>query len=325
MRTRHTRDLPRPAAPTPRSLRARLALAGAVVALALTGCASLDGGGTGAGPTTPEPEPVAPGGESEPDAPLLTVEQEGGFVMMGHDFASVPMVTVYPDGRAITHGPMIAIYPGPALPNLQLSELSEDEVAELVDAARDAGLLQEVTYGDPPTADVPTTVVTLRVEGETYVHTAPSLGVGDGTMPRGAGDDTLEGDPAAGEDMAGVSEEEQAARQALSDFIATAQDMAATGAQESYRADSFAVMARVATEGAQEPTADGIERQVAPWPLALDLATASECVVVDGADAQTLREALVDANQLTLWEQDGQTYEVWFRPLLPGEDGCDDV
>jgi hypothetical protein len=63
---------------------------------------------------------------------------------------------------------------------------------------------------------------------------------------------------------------------------------------------------------------------VLPWPVeGVALADAAECVAVDGDGAATLVATLADANALTMFEQDGVTYTVWFRPLLPHESGCD--
>ena len=60
-----------------------------------------------------------------------------------------------------------------------------------------------------------------------------------------------------------------------------------------------------------------------PWPLDVPLADATECTVVDGEAAQTLQGTLAGANGATQFEQDGVTYNVWFRPLLPHESTCD--
>ena len=44
---------------------------------------------------------------------------EGGFVTPESLLARLPIVVVYADGRVITQGPQIDIYPGPLMPNLQ--------------------------------------------------------------------------------------------------------------------------------------------------------------------------------------------------------------
>lgn len=298
----------------------RLPVGIAAVALTLASCASLgDSGG--------DDGLVSGSGTDDSGAPLLQVVQSGGFVPMGWDFSRVPELTVYGDGRAINHGPQIEIWPAPALPNLVLSDLSDDDVAALVEAARDAGLLSDPPdYGQPPVADAPTTYVTLTVDGETYVHAAPALGIGDGTG--------VDGDEALGDPENGLSEEAREGRVALAGFIAEANELVATATTSgAYDIAAFGVMARPAAEDTvpddtvEDPELidPAVERQVITWPLELSLADASECVVVDGDDAATLLQTLGAANVATLYEQAGVRYDTFFRPLLPHESGCDDL
>lgn len=307
----------------PRARVRTRAAAVAAFALVLTGCASLSGGGTVAPGGDTSEETTSPPPTADPSAPLLQIEHKGGFVMMGYDFASVPELTVYSDGLAINHGPQIAIYPGPALPNLLTQELSEEDIDALVTAARDTGLLSEIDYGQPPIADAPTTYVTLTVDGETYVHAAESLGV-----TNGATEDRGDGEALPGDEMDyGLSEEQAAARAALSDFITEANEIVGlTGEGDPYDIPAFAVMARPAQQTADAAPGEGdVVPQVVPWPLDVPLADAEECAVVDGDAAATLEETLVDANSITQFEQDGVTYDVWFRPLLPHEETCADI
>jgi len=282
-------------------------LAALALAVTLTGCQSLRDGN----PSDPAPDDdVTPGAPADADAPLLQLDLSGGFVPIGYDFAVVPQLTIYPDGRAITHGPQILIYPGPALPNLQVVQLSDADVEALIDAARTAGLLGEAPdYGQPPIADAPTMFVTLVVNGQRYDHAVESYGMTEG----------LEG---ADDGGMGLSEDERAARVAMAGFIERAQELVGSaGGEEPYVIEAFAFFALPAAEsGDQEGE---LERQVLPWPLDLALADAAECTVASGADAQTLLETLADANTATQFEQDGAVYDVFFRPLLPHEDGCD--
>ena len=56
------------------------------------------------------------------------------------------------------------------------------------------------------------------------------------------------------------------------------------------------------------------------WPeSAVDLAAAGECAVAGGP---AVTAAFADATQLTWFTQDGVTYSLLARPLLPGEQGC---
>lgn len=243
--------------------------------------------------------------------PVLQVAHVGGFLPVGAAFSQVPQLTVYPDGTAITHGPQILIFPGPALPNLLVHELTDEQLAALQDLAADAGLLATPPgYGDPPVADAATTVVTLRFGEDTVVHEAHALGIGEL--------------PGSGGALPGLDDQAMAARQALIEFIEAASTLVTTsGEAEPYEPQAFAVLARAVP--ADEPAPDtGVEPEVVPWPLPeVELAaTTEECAVLDGQAADVLRDTLQDANQLTRFEQDGQVYEVFTRPLLPGEDSC---
>lgn len=284
----------------------------AALALTLGACASLSSPGAGdegaADPGAQPEQDVVPD-EASQDAPfLLQVKHVGGFVPMGWDFASVPQLTIYPDGLAVVTGPTTMEYPGRFLPNLLTYQLTEDQVAALVAAAEEAGLLAEAPdYGFPPVADAGATVVTLQVDGATYVHQAEALEV-------------LLGDALGGGDS-GLPEEAVAARQALGDFIAEAQAaVEAAGTPEPYQTDSYAYLATEVPPLTQEDGMDVLPT-VHAWPLAEPLAETA-CTVVEGADADTLGAVLEEARQNDRFEQDGTQFEVHVRPMLPGDPGC---
>ena len=262
---------------------------------------------------SPVPETPAATG---PD-PVLQIAHVGGFLPVGAAFSQVPALTVYPDGTAVTHGPQIMIFPGPALPNLLVHELTDEQVRALRDLAEDAGLLATPppSYGDPPVADAATTVVSLRCGDDSVVHEAYALGLGVG---RGPGEDL------PGEDLPGLDPQAVEARHALSEFVEAASTLVtASGEAEPYQPDAFAVLARAVP--ADEPAPDpAMEPDVVTWPLPeVELAgTIEECVVLHEPAADVLRDTLQDATPLTRFEQDGQVYDVFVRALLPGEDGC---
>lgn len=286
-----------------RATAGRLVVLAVTTALVLTGCASLrDGDGDSTR------DSALPGGGTAQDAgtPVLQVSRGGGFMPMGYDFASVPELTLYGDGTLLSVGPQIDIFPGPALPNLLTSEVDAAEVAEILAAAEEAGLLTEIDYGMPPVADAGATIVSLTVDGTTYLHSAEALGLSDGTV--------------AGEAAMGLTDEQVAARVALSEFLTDVRDRLGAGDGDAYDATAYAVMAQPAAS--TEPVDGEIERTVTTWPIDLSLADLSGCAVVEGEDATALEAALVEANTLTLWEQDGATYDAWVRPLLPGETDC---
>ncbi len=339
------------AAPPAGGPRRPLVVVSAAVLLTLTGCAGLDGAGSVATPGAGgDAADDAPG----PEAPLLQIHAGGGFLPIGWDFARVPELTVYADGRAILHGPQIEIYPPPVLPNLLEVVLDDAEVDALVTAARDAGLLEEVTpeYGVPNVADAGATFVTLRVDGRTSALVAEALTVVDGIegmepapgaeVPDPPGQ-TSESPTPENAALWGLTEAELVARAALASFLTQARELVGSVMESTpYAIDAFAVMARPAQtvpgdgdgDGAGDAAVedgpsgtgpaidDDLPPQVLTWPLRVALADADDCLVVDGEDAQVLRRALAGVGVTAQYEQAGVRYDAWFRPLLPHEDGC---
>lgn len=311
---------------TGRRTMRRGALVGAVagmLVLALAGCQTGragDGGEAGAGGGDDVSDTDLPDVTGDGSTLVLQVHAAGGFVPWGYDFAAVPSLSVYADGTAIVHGPTTLEYPGKALPNLQVVHLPDGVLEEIVAAAADADLLAPgPDYGMPNVTDLPTTTVTIAVGGETFEHAAYALGAGPGET---SADD--EGMFGGGE--SGLTDEQSAARVALAQFVQRANELVgATGAEESYAISALGVMA-MPIDPATASGVEGIDVQVLPWPVpATALSGASQCALVEGADAQTLLATLAGANQLTQFEQDGVTYQVWFRPLLPHETGCADL
>ena len=103
-------------------------LAFSLVAVVAVGACS----GAGAGSTataSPEPSESPTSGEiSYPtgsDDLVLRFRYVGGFAPPSAHLMDLPVVSVYGDGTVIVPGPLPAIYPGPALPNLQRATISQ--------------------------------------------------------------------------------------------------------------------------------------------------------------------------------------------------------
>ena len=306
----------------------RALLTALVLALLASGC------GQDTVSTAVDEPPVEGGSAGPPGEPVLEVEQTGGFRPVGAAFASMPELTVLADGRAFTLGPIPAVYPGPALPNVRVHQLDPSQVAELEELARGAGLLSPPPdYGQTLVADATTTVVRLHVDSRAYEHQAYALGFAPGPAAMPGEPAAVPGEPAATPGgprgrlqplpgpMGGLSAEARAARERLQAFIeAVHQVVQSAGPGEAYAPEAFAVQAAPATAGDREGP---VQPAVRPWPLpGVDLSAAGECVVVAGQDALTLRPVLGDADALTRFEQSGTRYAVAVRPLLPAEDGC---
>ncbi|NCT90621.1 hypothetical protein GXB85_06645 [Cellulomonas sp. APG4] len=278
------------------------------LALTLTACASLGGddGATPAGGSGDVPADEETARPPQLGEPALEIAHVGGFVPVGWDFLTVAELTLYPDGTAVTHGPTTLEYPGRMLPNLVTHDVPDDVVTALLAQAEEAGLLSEVEYGTPPVADAGATQLTIRRDGDTWVHRAEALGIGGGP-----------GEDGDGIAVEGLSEEERMARTTLSAFLedvrASVADAEETGP---WVPDAFAVMTRPVDPAAE--TADPAPT-VHTWPLAQ---APEECTVVDGEDATALAEMLTDARANDRVEHDGEVLELWVRVLLPGDEGC---
>jgi len=96
-----------------------------VLALAAAGCGSPEGGAS-----LPE----------DPDAPVVQVRSEGGFVPVEWALGHGPSYTLLADGRLIYSGPIIMIFPGPLLPNYQVAQATDDQMRRVLDLVEEIGL-----------------------------------------------------------------------------------------------------------------------------------------------------------------------------------------
>jgi hypothetical protein len=275
-----------------------------VLALGLAACAD------SSAPDTPPTADLPP----EAGALVLRVEHVGGFTTPEFQAGRLPLVSVYADGRVIVEGPVPAIYPAFAWPNVQVLEIGRDRVQELVDRALTAGVGETADLGTPPLADVPSTRFTLVTARETHVREVYGLSETAG-MP-----DT------------GLSAEQEAARQELADLFGDLTDLGVLEAGDeppaSYAPEAVAAIVRPWT-ASEEDIAQGLAPDPVPWPgPALpgeELGAGLSCVVATGEQATAVRAAAGNANALTPWSSGDSPWSVTFRPLLPDESGCADL
>jgi hypothetical protein len=281
--------------------------AAALVAVALftAACGRLSDVGPGSGDDQ-IPHPTGA------DDLVLRIDVGGGFVPIEYNLAALPGMSIYGDGRMIVQGPVMEIYPGPALPNFLVTGLSEDAVQAILAAARDAGLMDgDATYDFPCVTDLPTTTFTVVAEGRTNVVSAYALGF----------------DESAGA-CEGVDTE---ARAALATFQGAFGDLkglvpeGSIGLEEPYVPTEMRVFV-LPYRGEPE-----LPQQSVEWPVAgsletfgepIDVPEGARCGVVSGEDLAGMLGAAATANQLTPWTSDGAEYRLIFRPLLPDEHGC---
>jgi hypothetical protein len=290
--------------------------------LLLAACGRLnDDGDTGSsgstGATGSSGDTGSSGGIDHPTAAdelVLRVQTGGGFVPVEYNLRSVPGFSLFGDGTLIVEGPMIEIYPPPALPNLQASRLTEEAVQVILEEAERAGLLgPDATYDYPCIADAPTTTFTIVVDGATHTISAYALG-----FDEGSGSGTCDG----------VDSE---ARAALSEFWAMLGDLSSwlpagsMSTEQEYVPTEMRVYVRPYLGDAE------LVQEPIDWPLDTPLSSFGEpdanltdtrCAVVSGADLEELLPLAQTANQLTPWMSDGTEHALVFRPLLPDEHTC---
>lgn len=285
-------------------LRGTLAVTAAVAFFLLSACAR----GTAADDSPAAGDAAAAAPAAPDDAPVIRVRSEGGFVPADRLVGRIPRVSVYADGRLIIEGPQIAIYPGPALPNLQVVQLGQAKVDQLVEQAVAAGVGSGADLGRPGVADVPTTVIEVRT------------GKGVKTVSVEALNEAMPDDPQ-------LSQPQRQARAKLAAYVEQLTDLSQAASQP-YRPATLAVL----TMPYVKPTDDLPEPPAAvAWPgPALPGEPMAEglemgCVSVTGAELDKVLAAADKANQNTPWTSGNTQYSLTFRPLLPDETGCADL
>ena len=235
---------------------------------------------------------------------ILKITNEGGFVPAGYAFINLPSLLISGDGRAFAPGAMIEIYPGPLLPAIYERTITDDGIQKVLQLADDASLLGAAPDYSLPDgvgiADAPDTVVVINVNGKVYEHRANALGF-----------DMPDGGPST------------PARDNLNKFVTTVSDLAkVTGAANvgdeqpfvptQYRFQALAVDPSQFTD--PDPT-------IVPWPQGTGaiLAESLECATVAAA---AVDDVLTSANQLTFFEEDGITYQLYAVGVLPGDAIC---
>jgi hypothetical protein len=262
---------------------------------------------------------AACGGTSHPTGKadvVARVEVGGGFVTPQYNLTQPPGFTLYGDGTVIVTGPMIEIYPQPALPNLQQSTISAKDIDKLLAAAKQAGLFaNDVDYGQPGITDVGTTTITINAEGKTYTSSIYAFG--------------FEEQPGGGT-VEGLTPAQVQARDEVTKFAAKIQDLdvflSTTLKWQQYAYTSLAVFSQLFDPNNPGHDTSGVQPNRLDWPLG-DLSTLGQAVqpegfrkvVVSGNNLTRLQPLLGQATQISLWKSSDREYYLYFRPLLPDE------
>ncbi len=276
------------------------------VTLLAGACGRLNGtGGTGSGDGGAIAHPTGS------DQLVLRMDVGGGFVAPLYSLRQIPSFSLYGDGRLVTEGPQIEIYPGPALPNLLVQPISEAGVQAILNAAKTAGLFgPDHHYDTMGVADAPTTTFTLNADGSTHVISAYALAEGPGN---------------AGPDEAALA--------TLAAFAAKLGDLSSwlpkgsVGEQTSFEPSGL----RVYVQDYSQAGGGAMQEATVDWPLAQPLASFGDsaqnlqgttCGAVTGSDFSALYLLAQKANEITPWRSGDTRYLLLFRPLLPDEKGC---
>jgi len=243
------------------------------------------------------------------DEIVLQIASGGGLVPVEFNLTALPELSLYGDGTVIVNGPVDAMYPGRALPNLQTTTLSEEVVQAVLSAATEAGLFDTTfDYGQPTIADGTTTSIEIVAGETTRGLDIYALGIEDGA--------------------GGLTVEQQQARAALNEFRRRLVDLTTFVEGEviwsPYQFSALAVFSQP-MDPSYTPDPSDVQPNHLDWPLG-DLASLGEEVppgfrrtVVSGTDLASLQPLLSEATAITLWNSGNRDYRVFFRPLLPEE------
>jgi hypothetical protein len=286
----------------------RLLLALVTLMLAASACGGLSKNGPkGGGDDSPYP--------TGSNRLVLRVDSCCGFVAYEYTLRQIPTFSLFGDGRSMTQGPQIEIYPGPALSNVQQSVITDEGIRRILEAARTAGLYESHNYTEPMTvSDQATTIFTLvEADGTRHVTRAYAL--------TESNDD-------------GIPQPQREARHKLRHFmnqIGSLRDwlpQGSVGDDQEAPVEGLRVFSRELTP--RDVDAD-LKQQVKDWPLdeALDTFGAPvegqqglRCGVVQGNDLSRLLPEVRESNELTPWRSGDTKYRLIVRPLLPDESGC---
>jgi len=252
---------------------------------------------------------------------VVRIAWTGGFVPYEYLFTALPRFTLLGDGRVLVEGPQIEIYPGPALPNIQVRRLTEEGIQSILFRIAETGLFNESHSWTAATqfiADANSTVFTVRADNREVVVDAYALGLlaePNVAPPPGIPAEELE-----------AHDRLMALETALLDLDAwIPADDWTDATWQSYEPDALRLL--VANIDAQPPNPEGLDSEPIPWPATTapdQFGTPStiqdfRCGVVSGEEGAAWYAALSQANQLTRWSDGGHLYSVTPRPLLPDE------
>ncbi len=262
----------------------------------------------------------APGKQIEhpiDDAVILRISYSGGFVGPGFDLLNHPTFSLLGDGRVIVPGAQDLIFPGPALPAMNVRRLTESGIQAVLAELEATGLFAEdldLRGAQNCVADASDVIFAMHADQRDVTVTVYGLGILDG-----------------GSSCSGVSADELAMHVTLNRLTGSLSDLDSwlpvgswSDEWQTFRPQAMRLVVRNAD--ADEPDGSGIPSSLVPWPAGSDPATFGEttdfglrCGVVAGTEADEWYDLLGAANQLTRFTRDDHRYAVSVRFLLPDE------
>jgi len=284
------------------------------LAILLAGCSS---GATASPSSPPTPSPAPPTPTPGPAGAVIRASWTQALPPRSM-FGNLPLLVVTTDGRVLTQGAVIELYPGPLVLPIVERPISPKGVAALVQAAKDAGILRrdvDFTGGAlPPGAAAAR--LQVDVDGETYdLNGDPNAAVP--CPPTGACPEAAPGTPAAFArywqrllDLAGWLAPE-------------------LGAEQPHAPASYAVIVGPPPEpwpGAAPVVWPVADPALGAFGAPVRGEPGTRCGIAAGDLAVALRRAFGGATQLTPFVATASasaTRGLTVRPLLPGdEDPC---
>jgi hypothetical protein len=251
--------------------------------------------------TTQEPEGFAY--STDPSAVVLDLTAGGGFVPVEVAVDTRPSFRLYGDGTVLAKPEEFEL----AFPTLRTYRLTPEGIQAVLEEADAAGLLAPAPdYGMPAVTDLPTTMLRIALDGESYSHDAYALEF---------------------EDAVGVTpaQEEARARYAgFTSFLAgldtTHPELLASEAT-SYEPEAVRVYAweRELEPGQQAPAwplAEGIES----WPE--EPGFGAKCQTISESDLDAVLASVSEQQWPYTWESGGSAWTTGIALQLPGDAGC---
>ena len=247
----------------------------------------------------PSPSPVA-----NPNVAVIRIEQTPGLLPPWESMRWYPIVALYADGRLVMPGPQVDLYPGPALPNLQVTHFSQHAVEQALTWAAEAGLHGEDRFLGPQILDAGAIVFTVVTPEGTHRTSVTDLSFADPQID--------------------AVREFEDVMTSLATWLP--EDVASASAP--FEWDRLRVIAFPADP---QNLPDPALAHTVDWPLDSDIATLGvswsepatyRCFEITGDDLAVARPVFEAANELTLYQSGDVTYQLYLHPLLPDDEAC---